>query len=74
MNRIKEKLAQSVRQARCAPAAARPAKTPAKPAAKAAVEPAVKAAAPAAAARTGGIAGEPSASATTLFPQRVWPD
>ena len=78
MNRIKDKLAQSVRQARCAPAAGRPAKAPVAAAAKAVAKPPAKppvqAAAPAAAAPTGSAAGEPRASAATLFPQRVWPD
>lgn len=85
MSSIKEKLTQSVRQAR----ATQPVKTasaPARdatPATKAASKPApaVKAAAVAkpaprtvAKAPAMPLAAEPASSASTLFPQRVWPD
>ncbi|WP_297912390.1 hypothetical protein [Thiomonas sp.] len=84
MNRIKDKLAESVRQARSAPAAAAPRPQTAKSAAKALTGPVPKPARRAAAAmpstpavddaprsRTG---GEPPISAGALFPGRVWPD
>lgn len=88
MTRIQDKLAQSVRQARCAPAAARTPKTVAKPVAKPGakagtaahtrpVTAAVPVASPAPAASpeaTAAGAGVPRESSENLFPQRVWPD
>ncbi len=86
MNRIKDKLAESVRQARGTATASAPASQAASAVAKADAKAARKTAPRAAAqrppamptgprgddaARTG---GEPQASARALFPDRVWPD
>jgi hypothetical protein len=81
MTRIQDKLAQSVRQARCAPAAARTprtaakatVRTPAKAGAAANARPAA-AATPSASSATAAEAGVPRESSANLFPQRVWPD
>lgn len=65
MNRIQDKLAQSVRQARGTPDVATPQTRPAaKAVVKAHARPAPKPSA----------GGEPAASADALFPTRVWPD
>jgi hypothetical protein len=82
MNRIKDKLAESVRQARSAPAAAAQEPKPvAKSPAGAARKPAQRAVPeggarmhPAPGAVHARVGGEPPASAGTLFPGRVWPD
>ncbi|MDE2119151.1 MAG: hypothetical protein KGJ64_00515 [Betaproteobacteria bacterium] len=82
MTRIQDKLAQSVRQARCAPAAARTPRTVAKPGAKPAAKAGtaantrpVTADAPVASPEaTAAGAGVPRESSGNLFPQRVWPD
>ncbi|MBN2692726.1 MAG: hypothetical protein JXR43_12905 [Burkholderiaceae bacterium] len=87
MSSIKDKLTQSVRQAR----SSQPAKAAAGSASRSGAAPARKAAekpAPAAKAalaskpttqtasrpKAVSLAVEPASSATTLFPQRVWPD
>ncbi|WP_079418022.1 hypothetical protein [Thiomonas intermedia] len=79
MSSIKDKLTQSVRQARSsqpvktAGTAARKTAEKSAPAVKSA--PAPKAATrPAPKAAASRLASEPASSATTLFPQRVWPD
>jgi hypothetical protein len=76
MSSIKDKLTQSVRQAR----SAQPAATPA-PAKRARATPPRKAAKTTAAEQNTGatapaksLAAEPTPSGSTLFPQRVWPD
>lgn len=76
MSSIKDKLTQSVRQARNAqPAgAAAPAKRASATAARKTAKTAVAAANPDAAAPSKPLAAEPTPSGSTLFPQRVWPD
>ncbi|OYV38587.1 MAG: hypothetical protein B7Z83_03530 [Thiomonas sp. 20-64-5] len=77
MSSIKDKLTQSVRQARSAKTARADAVSPAlarKPVAKPTAPVAKAAAQSAPNVQVSRFATEPSSSAATLFPQRVWPD
>ncbi|MGC8806252.1 MAG: hypothetical protein ACP5QB_01730 [Thiomonas sp.] len=81
MSSIKDKLTQSVRQARSAQPAKTTSPAPVRKSAAKPAAPATKAASatqPAAqqvpGAGTRRLAAEPTSSASTLFPQRVWPD
>lgn len=81
MSSIKDKLTQSVRQARTAQPAKTTSPTPVR---KSAAKPAASVAKVASAAKPATqdapkadalpLAAEPTSSASTLFPQRVWPD
>ena len=75
MTRIKDKLAQSVRQARCAPATPRPARAGTKPAPAAPTQaPAATRPASAVVASSARGGADPRESSANLFPRRVWPD
>ena len=72
MTSIKDKLTNSVRQARSAQAPAAKRAAPAKPAAKAAPKAASKPASASTMAKSS--ANDPKPSGSALFPQRIWPD
>ena len=79
MSSIKDKLTQSVRQARSSQPA-KAAGTTARKTTEKSAPPVKSAPAPKAATRAAPkasasrLAAEPASSATTLFPQRIWPD